>query len=206
MLTGAWLGPPRPPSPSMTVNDTSCQGVLGVTLRNALMELKNGEFEERAKACEGKKCQAVHSDDEDGNTVSHGDESDVNSLTMELNDEVISDAMMAFGQVIAQSNAEQHQALTSFDTAPQNTIPPPVLLRGKVKSYNRAGSKWKILLKDTKIRLRKPLPRHRSKQRRHLKTLWWHSENNPSVSVADTEKDEIFFPELEILAYNDSVG
>ena len=79
---------------------------------------------------------------------------------------------------------------------------PHGILKGRIKYYQRQGSRWRFELEDVRLRRRPTLPRNRRKQERL--SLWTHSQESrqgKDPPLEDTDKAHKFA--FELLAYDD---
>jgi hypothetical protein len=177
--------PPSPPPADSIARDTSCQGILALTLYRALqstLETVNDRTVEETNEC-GKNQPNSH-------------------VSPIFGDEATDRIMGAFGRAVAGSQHFHHQQKHSqinLDGAP---LPPSALLRGRLVSYNRHGTKWRLVVEHASLRPRHHRPKTLPKRERI--SLW----NLPSPTIEGKEPenavDSVSIPGmLEILAYND---
>lgn len=228
--TELWQGPPKPPPESMVAKDISCQGILAVTLRDALTgihQVTQSEMEEaidqdkdvvseKASETNGNGYQDSHSVVTAGEKTTTDDENekdkkDLSSKTILIGKPFVSSVMTAFGKSITKSHRELYeQQKNQSPTATTSKLPPSAVLRGRIASYSRHGAKWRILLKDARIRARETLPQSRPRKDDTRQSLWWYTYNDiergVSLDQASQAIDEIVCPDLELLAYNDKVA
>mmetsp|Transcript_19890 Transcript_19890/g.25615 ORF Transcript_19890/g.25615 Transcript_19890/m.25615 type:complete len:238 (+) Transcript_19890:94-807(+) len=220
-----WKGPIRPPSPSNVAKDISCQGVLAATLHEAMLELEgrvlidaNATAKSCAKSTSGDRGHADQEllantkDDGSSSTQENADDhANIGHSGILVDKEFGTSVTNAFGHAVVKSQNDMFNASSSNDTLEKimHQLPPPVVLRGRVDSYNRHGGKWRFLLKDATFRARKPLPRNRPRLSNCRQSLWSYCKNDQQTDrhvetdTADTG-DAFCCSQLEILAYNDN--
>jgi hypothetical protein len=197
---GLWCGPPPPPDPDIVVGDLSCQGILALTLRDALLELQTTPS------------------DQDLDCGGNGS-SEPEPLDGPLSNEAVDRIMEACGQALVRVQQEQSIPETTgqspngtdntrFPNAgeqpePQSAAiitttalahPPAAILRGRIQYYNRVGSKWRLVVHDAELQPRQPL--HVQRRKRERSSLW-------TTTTTAAPDAALKIPRLEILAYND---
>lgn len=167
---------PPPPPPEYTWSDPSCQGILGLTLKEALDELRTENSTEKGGDCHY--CNDGSSNDND-------------------NDAYRSDMAALFS-----NPAMIQQIQRSLGEALQSPIldAPAALMRGRIDHYNRHNTKWRWAVDDVEFR-----PRHaltdRNRPKKTQRSLWDLLEDEDTNDSSQSRKRPKL--NLEILAYND---
>lgn len=140
-----WQGPPSPPDAEIVVNDPSCQGILGVTLRQALDELIDEPNKASSTGADGQ--------DTDGSAV-------------RLTSEMAARVMTSLGAAIAHEQTASALAIGGGNEAKATSV----VLKGRLDHYNKRNGKWRLVIRDAKLLKRVPLKRNRRKLERM--SLW----------------------------------
>jgi hypothetical protein len=195
---GLWCGPPPPPDPDVVVGDLSCQGILALTLRDALLELQTTTAT-------------------DQHVVFGDSTAESEPVDGPLSNEAVDRIMEACGQALVRVQREQSipetngpntngtdgtrspnvsgQSELSLSATAITTAPPPAaILRGRIQYYNRVGSKWRFVVHNAELQPRQPL--HAQRRKRERPSLW-------TTTTDDDADATLKIPRLEILAYND---
>jgi hypothetical protein len=191
LAKAVWNGPPPLPKPYPVVHDLSCQGPMAFALRDALQEVAHEEEQQQQRPVI--LVSQVESD---------------RILTQPAMDRILQSVGDAILESQQQSRAAEHQANTTTTLDRKNNsksdatsfIAPAILLRGRVKHWNRLASKWRFAVENVELKERQPLARNRL--RRSRPSLW---STVPKDKKEEEEEELVVVrcPEMEILAYND---
>jgi len=191
-----WADGPPPPPLTDAIHDLSCQGIIGITLHQALLNV----IKESTGAA------TIEKDGED-HKEENQDEEPASSQRALLDQQAVLRIVQSFGEAVVQS---QHNECAALPAANQHktddselsgnhemTIAPTALLRGRLDHYNRLNGKWRFVVQGAQILPRKALDRNRRKRERP--SLWQVA----SVEASTAAEPAVKIPHLEILAYND---
>jgi hypothetical protein len=185
--TIVWDEPPIPPDPDMVMNDSSCQGTIATSLRDALCELQ--------QYVTLKSIEQQYNFQFDINEIIH---SFSESIVQNQQDQHIEQKMCS-------SQQQQIQ-----DVGKNNNIAPAALLRGTIHHYNRYGTKWRFIVKNVEIIPRLALSKYRRNKRQRTSlytitesTLLQQQQQQQQQSSSSSSSVSIKIPQLEILVYND---
>jgi hypothetical protein len=180
---------PLPPA-DIIMNDPSCLGILGITLRQALSDLQQGSVRRLDDASVDNSVDDACStaDEEKAIHNSRAEDDNEKPASTKLTTEMVDRVMKSLGEAVVQQQKE------CFATAPA------ALLRGRVNHFNRRNSKWRIVVDDGEMRRRRQLDQHRKLRRTERPSLW-------DVATRKNEKDRELphkIGTIELLAYNDT--
>eukprot|EP00977_Amphora_coffeiformis_P027239 scaffold34597_cov177-Amphora_coffeaeformis.AAC.7 len=193
----------RPACPN--TKDWSCYGSLGWTLQQALDEMDESQVDAPPKHnSDGKK-------EEDG--MQTGDESFAvprdDDTGKSSREEVEEDKPALLVRTKIKATTEMRQAILEALTAGRMKKAPHGIIKGRVKYYQRQGSRWRMEVDDVRIRRRVPLAKIRRKRKTERPSLWDLSresrqgKEDPVQTGNDKDDAERRKWSFELLAYND---
>jgi hypothetical protein len=181
-----WSGPPAAPDRAKITRDVSCQGVLGMTLQNALQSLQTNNT--IATQLEGDNC-------DNRNDASSADTAKNRCAGSIFTDQQSIDRIMkSFAEAIANSYETMSSTTNATNTNTQSDekgrtpIAPSAVLCGKVDHYNRRSDKWRILVRNSKIVERKHCSASHFTTRVRHKPMFWNVAT--AAAASDSLKDE----------------
>lgn len=192
--------------------DWSCHGSLGWTLRQAL-----DQMERTPTTTEDDPNEAEEEESQPRTGSNKKETNDQSRLQGQIQDEHDSQASGNTAESVAapansprlgrlQTTPQMRQAvLEALATAPSRLKDAPHgIIKGRIKYYQRQGTRWRFEVEDVRIRRRLPLRKIRRKQEKP--SLWDLSREgrrgkDPPVKKNDAEESKWTF---ELLAYNDT--
>lgn len=174
-----WDSPLDVPAKGLVENDLTCHGLLGRTLREALMELATTTDEPSNTARPSPDAMKGDDNASDADALLP-----LNPAPPILNPDSIPLILTSLGQAISDTQAVRARAES----------PVAALVRGRMHHFNRRGGKWRFVVEAVDVRRRHPL--HRDRRKRKGPSLWKVSEGKEPAACLGNVK-------MEVLAYND---
>lgn len=202
---------PRSKPPLPDTRNWACHGSLGWTLQQAMDEIMNSApFVENAPRPQDPGSRPNEGEQGSAGSVrqlklkTDGSESEASSESMEeerkpeIPEPASTPAVASTPglQVTPEMRDAVLEALASANK--RKNQGPHALLKGRIKYYQRQGSRWRIEVDDAQIRRSHPLPRIRRKKDEERISLWEASGQGRRSKGSGKTKWS-----FELLAYND---